>query len=270
MPAALRRPLCRNLVKDVLRATTGRAASLIAPPPQRFVILTNGRTGSNLLLALLKAHPRIRAHSEIFGEHQLEDRANRRRIRRRGALAHYRNALRPLGLERAIGLKMIYYQLERGYGEKRGVPDVWRVREAMLADPELRFIHLKRRDRLGRLVSNRLALASGRWEGGAYPGAPIEIDPAWARAELDRMEDWERAHDRLLPPERTLEMQYEALAADPQGEMDRVFRFLGLPPRPVRPPTRKQNTRPHRETVANYEELRSVFAGTAHAGLFAE
>lgn len=264
---AIRRPLITNLTKDLLRRTAGAA---MGRDPVRFVIFTNGRTGSNLIVSLLKEHPEVRVHSEIFGEYQLEDRANRRRINRIGPVAYYRRALRPLAAERAVGLKILTYQLDRDYGEVRGIPGVEAVREAIRADGELRFIHHMRRDLLGRLVSNRLAAASGRWERGAYGADPIHIDAAWALEELDRMVENDAELRRALPEDRTVRTYYETLVDAPQATMDAIYALLGLPSRPATVRTRKQNTRPHSQSIVNFDELKEALSGTRHAGIFTE
>ena len=254
----LRRPAIANSIKDVMRMTTGFTGTVFSGQPERFIIFTNGRTGSNLLVSLLRAHPDIRVQSEIFGEYQLEDRLNRHLIKIRGSCAHFRNAFRPLALERMVGLKILYYQISKEYGEKRGVPDVASVRSEIEGDTKLKFLHLKRGNRMARIISNRLAVASGNWQYGAYLEQPIEIDVAWARQELESMVAWESAFDTWLPRERTLNMSYEELSGDKETVMRSVFDFLGARQVRVTSDLRKQATRPHHEVISNFEELRSV------------
>lgn len=250
------RPVISNLAKDALRLTTGACARTVSGPPRKFIIFTNGRTGSNLLVSLLRAHPDIRVHSEIFGEYQLEDRLNRRLIRLSGERRHLRKAFMPLAFEKAVGLKMLYYQITKAYGERRGVPDIEAVRSEIQSDEHLRFFHLKRKDRLARIISNRLALASGNWERGGYSRIPIEIDVGWARSELERMISWENEFDDWLPADRTLEILYEDLAGDAEPVMHAAFEFIGVKPRKVSSGLRKQATRPPHEMVSNFGELR--------------
>ena len=48
---------------------------------------------------------------------------------------------------------------------------------------------------------------------------------AFYRAYLRTMDHWRR----VLPPDRFLELDYESLVADPEGQSRRVVAFLGLP-----------------------------------------
>ena len=50
-------------------------------------------------------------------------------------------------------------------------------------------------------------------------------------------------------------MHYERLAADPQGECDRVFEFLGLPSAPVRVATEKLVRERVERLVLNHDAL---------------
>lgn len=266
---AVRRPYTANIAKDLLRNSVGAAYSLGRPKPKRFLIVTNGRTGSNLLVSLLNAHPKVLTHSEIFGEYQLEDLANRQRINRIGPTRYLQNAFRPLRRERAVGLKCLYHHFDERYGNVRGVPALCEAMGLLGQDDGLQFIHLKRNDLLGRLVSTYLANQSRNWEGGAYKDEPVDIDLDWAKTELDRMVASEQAFDTLLPDDRTLTTSYEALVADPQQVMDDVWSRLALERKEVHVKTRKQNTRPHTETLRNYAALKASLSSSQHEALFA-
>lgn len=265
---SVRRPYVTNIIKDVLRSSIGTANSLGKTKPTRFVIFTNGRTGSNLLVSLLNEHPKLRIHSEIFGEYQLEDHINRSRINRIGAELYFQNAFRPMVAERAVGLKCLYYHFNDRYGKIRGVPELSKVENLIQQDTDLKFIHLKRHDMLGCLISRYLASKSNNWEGGSYSRDPVDLDLKWAREELDRMVSWEQEFDSKLPQERTLTTSYEALVSNAQPVMDDIWSLLSLEPKEVQIRTKKQNTRPHSETIKNFEALRSALSGSKHAELF--
>lgn len=79
--------------------------------------------------------------------------------------------------------------------------------------PRARFLHLVRD---GRDVA--VSVIGRRWAGNLWSASA-----AWREAE----ELWD-AVAASLPPERRLELRYEALVADPRGELTRICEFLGL------------------------------------------
>lgn len=262
------RPYRTNQFKNLLRSSVGAAARQLVGDPRRFVIMTNGRSGSNLLVALLKRHGRVWVHSEIFGEYQLEDHEVRREINSVGHIPYFQCALRPMFTEKAVGLKILYHQLDARYGEVRGIPGVECVRDAMVADETLRFIHLKRSNLLSALISVKLADLSGSWHGKSYDIASVEIDTEWARDTLAEYETDMETFDRILPKDRVLEMYYEDLVSAPSVQLDRVCKFLGVGSVGVKVPIRKQTTKPHRDYVSNYAELREFFTGSRYEKYF--
>src|ERR1044071_9915663 len=102
---------------------------------QRFVVLGSARTGSNLLLSLLSAHPCIKTYGELFNldmlpeENLLEVLEDPIAILQRKMYGAHRPEIA------AVGFKMFYDHLTRDYFEKPiNISD---------ADPELqqRFAH---------------------------------------------------------------------------------------------------------------------------------
>jgi hypothetical protein len=67
-----------------------------------------------------------------------------------------------------------------------------------------------------------------------------------------------------------LEVFYENLVAEQQAECDRILDFLGVCRRPLVTQIKKQRTRPLREVIENYHELKKHFAGTEWARFFDE
>ena len=81
------------------------------PKPTRFVIITRGRTGSNLLLSLLHSHPKIRVWGEVIGEDRLREKYYQNRIRTKGAVPYVKKHLERTGFESSVGIKVLYYQM---------------------------------------------------------------------------------------------------------------------------------------------------------------
>jgi len=262
------RPVLARLGKEFLASTIGAANSLRLGSPNQFIIFTNGRTGSNLLVSLLRSHPQFRIHSEIFGEYQLEDPIVKFWINAIGPVRYFRRSFRRIGSENYVGQKFLYYNMGEEYGEIRGVQGLSALHEEIFNRDDLCFIHLKREDKLARLLSNALALNYRTHLNGEYPSGSIIVSPEWAKAELEQMDYWETKFDDLLPSERTYSLTYEDLLANRTIRTKEIFKFLGADPCDVQTTLKKQSSRPHREKIANYTALRQSFSGTKFESIF--
>ena len=259
----------------------------------RFILLGHARCGSTLLICSLSKHPDIHLFGELFNtveeERQRSFRSGLRfpqAARAKGdgtatdphdfyrygddgvAFLHrnvfYEHAHSPV----AVGFKLFYQQARATPGARR----VWRY---LGAHPEVRVVHLVRRNLLESLLSLRVALATDEW---ARPrGAPAAAPPPvrlraeeceryFARVERGR----ERARRRFAG-HAVLEVEYERDLCGRFGEAVRgVERFLGVPEggAAATPQLEKQGVGGLRERVSNYEELRRHFRGSLYSHLF--
>lgn len=192
----------------------------------------------------------------------------RRRINKVGVNAYLDRRLSRLTTERLTGVKILYGNLEARYGKVRGIPGNEKLLPHMLADPAIRIVHLRRKDKLALLISLRLAGELHNWESGSYGDKTVEMPVDWVRDRFEWLSSWETRIAQEFPQDRLLQMTYEDLVADTRGEMARLFDFLDLEPAEVTSRMSRQNTRSKAEVVENYDELRAAFAGTPYAGLF--
>lgn len=266
---SLRHTLARGSVG--LRSLTGTSRYT------RFVIVGIARTGSTLLLDLLNGHSRIQAFGELFRRpdaigwdvHPYQDLQGGR------VLGLYQSdpcrfletrvwGRWPRG-QGAVGFKIFYY-----HAREAPFAAVW---DHLARQKDLRVIHIKRRNILAQYLSLQVAHRTNVWsttQRSAQAPEPIRLDPeecrkhfAWVR----KLEDEADAHFANHP---VLQVSYEALLADRQGEMGRVQRFLGVPEEEVRSRTVRQRTVPLRAAIANHDELAAAFAGTGWADFLAE
>ncbi|MEO1495392.1 MAG: sulfotransferase [Pseudomonadota bacterium] len=256
------------LLKDLLHTTIGAAASVALPPVKRFIILSSGRSGSNLLSSFMKSHPKVFQHGEIFGEFQLESPLVRRRINGAGLARYLDRRLSRMTTEDAAGIKILYHNLEAQYGKARGIPGTEMLMDHMRDSPTLRIVHLRREDKLAMLISMRLATELGQWVSGSYGDTTVTLPVDWVRDQFTWLEGWETRIAAHFPSDQLLDMSYEQLVADTPGEMARVFEFLSLEAAPVSSRMSKQNKRSKAEAVENYAELCEAFAGTPYAPMF--
>ncbi len=249
------------------------ASALPLPKPRRFTVLSRGRTGSNMLLSLLRSHPRLRVQGEVIGAAALEDPARKNAIQAQGAPQYVGGCFRRAGFETAIGIKLLYYQLQESWGIKWGIERTEEVVDSLRLDPEMRIIHLKRRNRLHTLVSRKLAGATqqyalGESQDNKYREVTIHLSPEECIEEWQRTTAWEEYYDEFFSAHPVLELFYEDLAADPQGHGSRILGFLDIRPRPLSTRTKKQRQRGLNDIVENYEQLSDHFEGTEWSKFF--
>ena len=194
----------------------------------------------------------------------------------------------------ATGFKLLY-------GQDRDFPG---LPEWLVEQEDLRVVHLRRRNLLRSLVSWKIAETTGVWveaRGGALANAAAlqqaARHPLRALAALRR-----RLQLRLAPPAagragvtltvdecnamfRYLQLHeihyemdflshpklvlfYEDLLDNPEDTFKEAQSFLGVEPRSLAAPIRRQNPQPLRELLANYDELYETFRSTEYAAYF--
>lgn len=241
----------------------------------RFIILGRSRVGSNLLRSLLNAHSQIEAYGEIFRNREamdwdhlnvLQSEKMRQMVLRDPAAFLDEKVFRKYpGETAAVGFKIFYYHAREGSWEP-----VWPY---LLAQKELRVIHIKRRNILKTHLSRKRAEITDSWVN--TTGAPekpvsVTLDYEECLADFERTRAWEEAADAQFANHLLLQLAYEDLAHDYEGEMRRVFDFLDVAYEAVRPSIHKQSRQTLAEAITNYDELKQQFAGTPWAEFFNE
>lgn len=226
-------------------------------PPRAYVIASVPRSGSTLLARLLWGTGRVGAPKEYLNPMQLRD-WTVRSGRGLGPVVH-RQLTGPLvgawvgrawsprrlgaHLERVrrhrssggwFGLKIHHHHLQRVGG--RAALEGW-------LGP-VRWVRIRRQDRLGQAISWARALRSGQWAAWQPAGRPVRYRRSLVHARLAAIAEAEAGWDAVLAADPVLELTYEALVADPTAATRSVVRWLGVadadavavPP----PPTRAQ------------------------------
>jgi LPS sulfotransferase NodH len=241
-------------VYRAVRAYGPRPALRFVAPDRRFVILTAGRTGSELLVSLLDSHPEIRCDSEILG------------VRRQfpGQLIASRTALAGLRGARAFGFKLLRTHLLANHVADPGefVRDLHR--------DGFHVIVLERRDLLSQAVSYVRA-SGGHYHhrrDSAAAFTPQAVDPIEVLTYMFTLEQEVLFARNALAGIDHLTLRYEDDLADPSRQQltaDRVCAVLGLDPQPVRSDLVRVTPHDVREQVENYAELAAALAGTRYA-----
>jgi hypothetical protein len=245
-----------------------RQPSAMPHAPVRFMIACAARTGSTMLVRTLRSHPALLMHGEAWGDRMVgldgplarECEADPaafaalERQRFEDPPAAMARLLAPHGA-RAVGFKLKFDELVRPQ---------WRgVRALVEADAGLRIVFLHRRDLLRRYLSHQVVLqqtgVTNVPAGEAVPEvAPFAVDVEDCLRDIAETRRRAREFEAAFATHPSLRLDYEDLAADPQGQCDRVFGFLGLPPAPVRVATEKIVRASPEALVRNHAELRAA------------
>ena len=220
----------------------------------RFVILTEARTGSNLLVSLLDSHPDITCHSEVFHRKKVYAKPPLDSMSVQWRNTHVREVL-----------ETIFANLDEGSeSHATGFKLFWYHKPSLLfrlaRKPEFRFIVLRRDDKLSQYASRKIALKTGEWKGVGKRGVPTE---APMRAGSDGHSQVTVRYSffghlgyrafsatgfflamRVLHHYRStlLQLRYEDMEADMACEMDRLLSFLDVPQMELTTELTRQNT----------------------------
>ncbi len=239
----------------------------------RFICIGYARTGSTLLMRSLNNHSRIVGFGEIVKNvdrypqhyHEFENsqalfEANPVRFLSAKVFRKY-----PPQVD-AVGFKIFYHHAPRDMAWGRCVWDY------LLGQPDLKVLHLKRRNLLKTLLSEKQAGETEEWikYSGNGADAPVIIDPAEAAAFFARLRAWEAEYDTLFAGHALHEVIYEQLTRDLPGELARIQTFLGVSHETLNPGTEKRPIRTLASQITNYAALKARFQGTLWAEFFTE
>jgi LPS sulfotransferase NodH len=228
--------------------------------PVRFVIFAAPRTGSNLLCSLLNAHPEILCHHGLFnpgGLHWARDWQGSASLaeRDRDPAGFIAKVWASAGDARAIGFKM-----------NRDENDA--AVHALLRDPSVRKILLRRRNRVRTYVSEEIAKLTGVWETYDAPTDPMLPAVHVEADDLIRHSVLNAAYYTMIEQalrasgQPWLDTHYEALGD--AGEMARILSFLGIAAQaPLSAASHKRGPADLDAVVENFDELAGALQGTA-------
>jgi LPS sulfotransferase NodH len=244
----------------------------------RFIILGEGRSGSNFLRGLLNSHPQVVVFGELFRfadaigwEFPAYDRclSTPRLISLSkadpAAFLDTEVFRRFPDTVRAVGFKIFYYHADSGPRS-----EVWAY---LRAHPEVRVIHIKRRNTLRSLLSLKKAFLTNRWTEVQAPPADtlsVALDEDECRRRFALAEEMKARFDAVFRGHPRIDVVYEELEHDHAREMARVQDLLGVARRPVRPSTYKQASLPLSRAISNYAALKAAFANTRWSEFFEE
>lgn len=248
---------------------------VIKEPPARFLVICNPRTGSNYLLTLLGSHPQIRQLWEPFGPNSLNHKEGvKEKILEMGLVPYLEDIMHRQGVEAIVGFKTLYGQLEDSYSVRHGVPDIADVRQFLKRSDDMKVIHLKRHNKLAIIASLFLAIETKRFlihdHQDRETERQVDIPIKSCEWHFNKIARQEKQYDDFFAHHRKIEVYYEELVAQPTLVGSQILEFLGVPDWPLRSRLVKQNIRPLKDVIANYDELKAYFTDTPWACYFTE
>jgi hypothetical protein len=248
-----------------------------------FVVTCAARTGSSMLMNLLQSHPDVMSHMEIFNparveglsgvyrtrlaeEPRLEQRM--RDLRKHAPAAFlYKLAFDTQG-RRHAGFKWKYEELL--------LPMFAGARAVLLADTDIKIVHLRRRNLLRRYLSwwvaNHVTGITMTRIGEKKPAVPpVLLDPVICQADFEMTLRSAEFVQHLFRKHQVLNVSYEDLT----GEMAEtahagLLEFLGISPRPLRTVIAKLADDDLAQSIANFDDLKAHFQNTPFIQYFQE
>lgn len=215
---------------------------------RRFLIVTSGRTGSELLTSLLGSHPQVLCDTELLSE--------KRRDPERFLAGRIAQAKR-LG--------------KAAYGFKAKPKDILETQEIEQAGQWVKnkasegwlIFRLARRDWMQQAISN-IRASQTRWhfhDGEAPAFEPIEIDPYVLIGNMCQVAYYERQIDELLSDVAYTNLTYEIDLREPAVQaatVDRICQQLSLPLHPTSTNLVRVHPSETRKMVTNFDEIAEV------------
>lgn len=236
----------------------------------KFVILGRARSGSNFLRGLLNSHSQIITFGELFRSYDSigwEFPDHDQYLQYRSLISLMQND--PVRfLEKkvfkkfpkqisAAGFKLFYYHAQ---------DDFRKILWSYLKDQkDLKIIHLTRNNTLRIVLSLKKAFKTDKWtniSGDAEEKLAISLDYEECLKEFIWSHEVKKQYDTYFENHPMIEVFYENLCNNYEGEIKRIQKFLGVPYETVKPSTFKQSTEPLSESISNYFELKEKFKGT--------
>ncbi|WP_017325326.1 sulfotransferase [Synechococcus sp. PCC 7336] len=245
-----------------------------------FVILCPARSGSTMLVHLLRSHPDIWCNGEIF--------LHNGKI---GALVgnyHQKMLKNPvlrqsLEEDRKDLSKFIYKYAFDSQGRKVAgfkfkhdefyLSDFVDISQFILRDKDIKIVYLVRENLLKRYLSwyvanyiTKITLVADERQRPKV--SQVHLDPLECLKDFKKVLDWQESIKQKLDRHRMLEITYEELISKPKDSHQDLCEFLGVSDRRLYTETKKIVQTHVSNVIENYHELKEYFQNTQFASFF--
>ena len=246
-----------------------------------YMICCPARSGSTLLVHLLRSHPGILSHGEVLGKEitglsgplgkqfgkDPDAMKKLEKIRHaRPETYLYSYILHPHG-HGAVGFKLKYEELStRGYA---------RILDYLKSDTDLKVVFLDRENLFERYVSHYVVMnVTGvtlvQSDQPLPEVRPIRLKPKDIKRNFEEELKKQRQFRMIFSAHRSVETTYEKLVTDTIPEMNRIYQFLGLPEHTATSKTKKILDNRLANIIVNYAEILDYFSDTEYARYFVD
>jgi LPS sulfotransferase NodH len=222
-------------------------------PTTKFLIFTYGRSGSNLLVSLLRSHPQIHCNGELL-------------LKRVFFPERYLKCNERLSSRDVYGFKLLssHFRIQR-------IADPQGFFDRLRADG-YHVISLRRQNVLRQAISHIYAEYRGKFHhfqnSGEQKFVTMHLDLDDLKRELDMADELLKLEDKLLTGVPYLRLSYEDNLAEQrsqQSAVDLVCSYLGIPTWDVSTDLVKTTPQDLTTIIENYAELEAFVAGTKYA-----
>jgi LPS sulfotransferase NodH len=245
-----------------------------------YMITCAARTGSTMLVHLLRSHPEICSHGEIFSPGKITG-ITGTYLDKCGARLDFIDRLSaerdrdPIKFLYKIALdlqgkKVVCFKLKH---DELILPEYKTLRDEIVNDRDFRIIHLRRENLLRRYLShyitNRITHVTLAVKGQMIPEVPpITLSPHECQKDFETIRSREQEFVELFAPHPSFSISYEEMAAGDAQKMRALLDFMGVSPRELTTTTQRLGCDDLRQVIANFEELRTYFAGSLYSKFF--
>lgn len=242
----------------------------------KFIILSDYRTGSNFLMNLLKSHKNAHCYSELFFSKKIfwasavygHSETNKKALNHRYKNPYsfldkycYRIYSKQL---KAIGFKLMYHDIYKNKNIS--------FEKLLNYYPDLKIVHLKRKNLLERFVSQQYVAKTGEavaidkkeWESKSKNISKFYLDSDVLKKDFIYRTSIIKELDNIIlnKGHKYIEIFYEDLQINPKEIADSVLDFLEIDKIELRTKQIKQSKGHLSENIENYEELKNYFEET--------
>lgn len=247
-----------------------------------YMITCPARSGSTMLVHLLRSHPEICSHSEVFtpdritgitgtycqkSPEQAEFIERLSRERDRNPIKFLYKIVLDLQGKKVVGFKLKHDELVR--------PEFKVLRDEIANDFDFRVIHLRRENLLRRFLSHyvanhltRITLAVA--DQPVPEVRPVKLDPLECERDFVTTLKRDKEFRELFSRHRSFSLSYEEMVARDPAKIAALLDFLGVSPRELTTTTKKLGNDDLCSSIINFDELRSYFEGSRFSKFFAK
>jgi LPS sulfotransferase NodH len=247
-----------------------------------YMITCPARSGSTMLVQLLRSHPEICSHSEVFTPDRITgitgtycqksreqagfiERLSRERDR--NPIKFLYKIVLDLQGKKVVGFKLKHDELVR--------PEYKVLRDEIVNDRDFRIIHLRRENLLRRYLSqyivNRVTGVTLAVRGQTIPKLqPVVLDPRKCQRDFETVLARQKEFAELFVEHPGFSISYEEMITPGSEKLQALLDFIGVPRRELTTTTQKLGNDDLRSAIINFDELRSYFEGSPFSKFFAK